>query len=487
MRTPPAMRSHHTRSKFDSASPSDSGAARNAIVSATPSVPPNWRIAWFEPPPTPARFGGSDWATTLDELRETHRHAEAGEEHRGQVVRHVGGGRREQDQAPEAADREHHAAGDQDQRSLADAARELADERCEHRDERRAGGDGEAGPQDRVLPHLGAGRGSSEKNIAVNAVPNANDAALPHEKLLIANSSMLSAGAGVDAGGRRTRRAAPRPPRMLAMVRMSVQPHDSLCTSPSETSPAASAISATPSGAGIVAVSSFDSSQDAASGEDGEQPDRQVDEEHPPPARASRREPPRASDRARRRPLRSHPRSRRRRGPWRGERTQQERQRRRDQRGGADGLDDAEGDEHSCRRCEAAGHRRHREQRRTGQERTLVAEPVGELPGRHQERREDDGVGVEHPRQLRRCHGVERGDDVGEGDEQHRRVEEHGENRQRCDGECELRLARDVVGRRRGGAGRGHRANSATDSPVSPMIEPARFDRDAGMRARLRR
>jgi hypothetical protein len=55
-----------------------------------------------------------------------------------------------------------------------------------------------------------------------------------------------------------------------------------------------------------------------------------------------------------------------------------------------------------------------------------VAALVGQLAKGHEQGGEHDGVAVEHPRELLGGDIGERGDDVGERDEQHRGVEEHG-------------------------------------------------------------
>ena len=63
---PPTTMIHHTRSNAARASSSDGGAPMNAIASATPNVPPNWRTACNDAPPMPMRLGGSACATALD-------------------------------------------------------------------------------------------------------------------------------------------------------------------------------------------------------------------------------------------------------------------------------------------------------------------------------------------------------------------------------------------------------------------------------------
>ena len=72
------------------------------------------------------------------------------------------------------------------------------------------------------------------------------------------------------------------------------------------------------------------------------------------------------------------------------------------------------------------------------QEDALVAEAVGEAPGRHQQRGDDDEVAVEHPGERVPPRPGEGGRDVREGDVDDRRVEEGEEGAGTGDGDASL-------------------------------------------------
>ena len=158
-------------------------APRKATVRATPKVPPNWRTAWAAAPPTPARPGGSAWATTLESCGKTSatpRPLRSMDGRKSPRVADVGS---ERDKPEQAAAGEQGAAGDE-QRSLADAAGEFAGPRGDESDHDRAGGDSEAGLEHRPLPDVGeeedraeeqGGEGSAEQQHGEVGPPEVGD------------------------------------------------------------------------------------------------------------------------------------------------------------------------------------------------------------------------------------------------------------------------------------------------------------------------
>ena len=188
--------------------------------------------------------------------------------------------------------------------------------------------------------------------------------------------------------------------------------------------------------------------QPAQAEPDGEQADRHVDHEDPAPAaglheQAAERRAERGrhgADRApggdRGRPL------------LRREGGEQERQGGRDHRRRADALDGAGGDQRARRGRHGTGARGDREQRDTAQIDPAAADPVGRAAEHHEQRREGQRVGVDHPRERAEAGAVEVARDVGEGDVDDRHVEVREERA--ADGEPERRPRAGAVGRRLG-------------------------------------
>ena len=124
----------------------------------------------------------------------------------------------------------------------------------------RAGPGATANPARRIeYCHTSVRNRIDEKNMAVKPMPNHSDAALPHEKLLIENNSRSSTGAGVDRWCTMKMPSSPTPAAIEPSVAALAQPHSSLWTTPSDTRPAARAISTTPRGVGNTAASLRDS------------------------------------------------------------------------------------------------------------------------------------------------------------------------------------------------------------------------------------
>ena len=139
----------------------------------------------------------------------------------------------------------------------------------------------------------------------------------------------------------------------------------------------------------------------------------------------------------------------------RGERRDDQRQRGRHQHRRAEGLHDAGADEEGHRRRERADDRGDREDQDAPDERTPPADQVGEPAERDQERREDDVVGVEDPRQVADRGVRERLADARERDVDDRGVEEGQERPERGDrpGRCRSRPGRGSRLPRRGTPG----------------------------------
>ena len=143
------------------------------------------------------------------------------------------------------------------------------------------------------------------------------------------------------------------------------------------------------------------------------------------------------------------------------ERLEHERQRRGDDQRGADRLQDPVGGQRVGARGDRAQRGGDREQRQADHEDPAAAEQVGQLAARHQERREDDVVGVQDPRQARDALAAERERDVGERDVDDRRVDERHEDAERRDQQDGARLgltaAHRLARRGRWGSRRGMR------------------------------
>ena len=136
--------------------------------------------------------------------------------------------------------------------------------------------------------------------------------------------------------------------------------------------------------------------------------DRQVDQEGEPPAAeldqgATDRRPDPGGERRR-----GTPQTDRVAATVLGERLDDDRQRGGHEESGTDRLDHPEGDQHLQRPGGSAGHGGQREQDRAEREHPTAAQQVGEPAADDQEGREDDVVGVEHPRQVADRAGPER-------------------------------------------------------------------------------
>ena len=97
----------------------------------------------------------------------------------------------------------------------------------------------------------------------------------------------------------------------------------------------------------------------------------------------------------------------------------------------AHALDDVEGDQQLERGCSGTEQAGGGKATNAKQEDPLVAEAIGEPAGRHQQRRDDDEVAVEHPGKRVSARTRERARDIREGDVDNRRVEE-GKERPRA-------------------------------------------------------
>nr|WP_282204371.1 hypothetical protein [Kitasatospora fiedleri] len=102
---------------------------------------------------------------------------------------------------------------------------------------------------------------------------------------------------------------------------------------------------------------------------------------------------------------------------------------------GADRLQDAGRDQPAEARREGAGQRGEGEEGDPGEEHRPLAQPVPEPPGDDQERREDDGVGVEDPGEGAQGDGLalgraERGAHGGQGHVDDPQVQVGHEDRQ---------------------------------------------------------
>ena len=129
--------------------------------------------------------------------------------------------------------------------------------------------------------------------------------------------------------------------------------------------------------------------------------DRHVDEEHEPPVAGGDQQPAeRGAEPGRRRGDRGQQRHAVRSALGR-ERVEHQGKRRRDEKRRPERLQHPERRQRAGRRGDRAQHRRDREQLEPADEDPAAPDEVGQASRRDEEGREDDVVGVEHPRQLR--------------------------------------------------------------------------------------
>ena len=162
-----------------------------------------------------------------------------------------------------------------------------------------------------------------------------------------------------------------------------------------------------------------------------------------------------------------------------GEGRDDQRQRGRHQHGRAEGLHDAGADEEADRRREGADHRGDREDQDTPDERASPADQVGHPAERDQERREDDVVGVQDPRQVADRGVRERLADAGERDVDDRGVEERQERPERGDPQdCAAGDPAALHGLR--GPGIGTHVHAHATPPLSPDVATPTNSREPG-------
>ena len=168
--------------------------------------------------------------------------------------------------------------------------------------------------------------------------------------------------------------------------------------------------------------------------------DRHVDEEHEPPVAGGDQKPAeRGAEPGRPRGDRGQQRHAVRSALGR-ERVEHQGKRRRDEKRRPERLQHPERRQRAGRRGDRAQHRCDREQLEPADEDPAPPDEVGQASRRDEEGREDDVVGVEHPRQLRdRRLGI-RARDIGEGDVDDRGVDERHRRAHRADRQHGARL-----------------------------------------------
>ena len=169
-------------------------------------------------------------------------------------------------------------------------------------------------------------------------------------------------------------------------------------------------------------------------GEEGEDPDRHVDEEDPAPRerlreRAAQHEPDGGAADGDRGPDSERPRTL----LALGERRRDDRERRRRDERGAETLERAEADQLSRGRRDSVEQRGGGEDDESDEEEPLPSQKVARASAEQQEAGEDERVRVDHPLQARLVLEAERRLDVRQGDVHDRRVEDDHELREADD------------------------------------------------------
>ena len=353
-----------------------------------------------------------------------------------EVVRR-GGGAGEEQGAAQGPDQ---PAGDQ-QPALADPTGQASEHRGGDGHDHRTDRDGEAGGQDRVVPHPGQEQHVAEEHGAEAGGVDEHGGVAPaevvgaeqpevDERVLDPPAAGDEHGEQQAAGGQGQGEAGAGPAPRVGL-------HDGVGDQGDAGGQHDDAERVgQPAGVLLPTLGQHGPTEEEADDADG-----QVDEERPPPAQVAHHEgaegrPGGAGDGADGAPD----------GHRHGdlvarEGLQHERERRRHQDGGAHGFEHLGADEHADGGGETAQHRADGEHHHADEEHLAAPDPVGQPAGGDQQGGEHQGVGVEHPRHRRRARRREGLADGGERHEADRRVEEDGEHGEAGGDEHDPRVA----------------------------------------------